>query len=94
MLLTGDRLHFGLAAEQAKAEGYEVDMVVVGEDVALADTGLAGRRGLAGTVYVHKVRMASASFALCHQNALLHEPAHLSGQSSTTAYTYSTVRND
>lgn len=29
---TGDRLNFGLAAEQAKAVGYKVDMVMVGED--------------------------------------------------------------
>ena len=29
---TGDRLNLGLAAEQAKAVGYKVDMVMVGED--------------------------------------------------------------
>lgn len=53
---TGDRLHFGLAAEQAKAEGLRVEMVVVGEDVAIEEPGLAGRRGLAGTALVHKVK--------------------------------------
>ena len=52
---SGDRLHFGLAAEQAKAEGLRVEMVVVGEDVAIEEPGLAGRRGLAGTALVHKV---------------------------------------
>jgi dihydroxyacetone kinase len=51
----GDRLHFGLAAEQAKSEGIRVEMVVVGEDTAIDTPGLAGRRGLAGTVLVHKV---------------------------------------
>jgi dihydroxyacetone kinase len=56
VLLSGDRLHFGLAAEQAKSEGIRVEMVVVGEDVAIDTPGLAGRRGLAGTVLVHKVR--------------------------------------
>src|SRR3954451_18832436 len=62
---TGDRLNFGLAAELARAEGYSVEIVVVGDDVALAanardgDEG-AGRRGLAGTVLVHKVAGASA----------------------------------
>jgi dihydroxyacetone kinase len=55
----GDRLNFGLAAEQAKAEGLAVDMVVVGEDVAIGTPGLAGRRGLAGTVLVHKVSCAT-----------------------------------
>lgn len=30
-------------------------MVFVGEDVAISTPGLAGRRGLAGTVFVHKV---------------------------------------
>ncbi|PNG99735.1 putative 3,4-dihydroxy-2-butanone kinase, partial [Tetrabaena socialis] len=52
---TGDRLNFGLAAEQALSEGLAVEVVVVGEDVAIeAPSPLAGRRGLAGTVLVHK----------------------------------------
>jgi dihydroxyacetone kinase len=33
-------------------------MVVVAEDCAIDNTGLAGRRGLAGTCFVHKVRAA------------------------------------
>ncbi|CAI7882080.1 unnamed protein product, partial [Closterium sp. NIES-54] len=58
---TGDRLNFGLAAEQAKEEGFKVDMVVVGDDCALPPPrGIAGRRGLAGTVFVHKVAGAAA----------------------------------
>lgn len=92
---TGDRLNFGLAAEQAKSEGYKVEvcscvnfhhkillifrkswvtvfillakaiahgfifhlqMVIVGDDCALPPPrGIAGRRGLAGTLFVHKV---------------------------------------
>ncbi|XP_056692794.1 putative 3,4-dihydroxy-2-butanone kinase isoform X2 [Spinacia oleracea] len=51
---TGDRLNFGLAAEQAKSEGYKVEMVIVGDDCALRPRGIAGRRGLAGTILVHK----------------------------------------
>ncbi|KAL6759544.1 dihydroxyacetone kinase family protein [Haematococcus lacustris] len=58
---TGDRLHFGLAAERGKALGLAVEMVVVGEDVALPTPGLAGRRGLAATVLVHKVAGAVAA---------------------------------
>ena len=53
---TGDRLNFGIAAESAKAEGMKVEMVIVGEDCALpSNTAHAGRRGLCGTVLVHKV---------------------------------------
>jgi dihydroxyacetone kinase len=58
---TGDRLNFGLAAELARAEGIPVETVVVADDVALAGSaGQAGRRGLAGTVLVHKVAGAAA----------------------------------
>ncbi|XP_046567393.1 LOW QUALITY PROTEIN: triokinase/FMN cyclase-like [Haliotis rubra] len=58
---TGDRLNFGLAAERAKAEGISVDMVVVAEDCALTSTDkTAGRRGLCGTVLIHKIAGALA----------------------------------
>ena len=54
---TGDVLHFGLAAERAKAEGLNVEVVVVADDVAVGRQkgSLVGRRGLAGTVLVHKI---------------------------------------
>ncbi|CAD6226777.1 unnamed protein product [Miscanthus lutarioriparius] len=53
---TGDRLNFGLAAEQAKSEGYKMEIVIVGDDCALPPPrGIAGRRGLAGTILVHKL---------------------------------------
>lgn len=59
---TGDRLNFGLAAEIARTEGVDVEMVVVGDDVALAAEGdHAGRRGIAGTVLVHKAAGAAAA---------------------------------
>eukprot|EP00050_Salpingoeca_kvevrii_P017075 m.61458 g.61458 ORF g.61458 m.61458 type:complete len:637 (-) comp7342_c0_seq1:1093-3003(-) len=58
---TGDRLNFGMAAERAKCEGLKVEMVIVGDDCALPrDVSLAGRRGLAGTVFVHKLAGAVA----------------------------------
>lgn len=50
---TGDRLNFGLAAEKARAEGFAVDMVIVGDDIALPD--IAQPRGIAGTLFVHKI---------------------------------------
>jgi ATP-dependent dihydroxyacetone kinase len=59
---TGDRLNFGLAAEMARAEGYLVESVIVADDVALAKSEEhAGRRGLAGTVLVHKIAGAAAA---------------------------------
>ncbi len=62
---TGDRLHFGLAAELARAEGIPCEMVVVADDVALAASGdMAGRRGIAGTVLVHKIAGAAADAGL------------------------------
>jgi dihydroxyacetone kinase len=59
---TGDRLNFGLAAELARAEGIPVEIVVVADDVALRDTvAKERRRGIAGTVLVHKVAGAAAA---------------------------------
>ena len=50
---TGDRLNFGLAAERARAQGLKVNMVIVDDDVALPD--LPQARGVAGTLFVHKI---------------------------------------
>ena len=62
---TGDRLNFGLAAEMARTEGLRVETVVVADDVALAASDAhAGRRGIAGTVLVHKVAGAAAASGL------------------------------
>ena len=55
---TGDRLNFGLAAERARALGRNVEMVVVDDDVALPD--LPQPRGVAGTLFVHKITGAMA----------------------------------
>ena len=59
---TGDRLNFGLAAEMARAEGIPVEIVIVDDDVALKETApTAGARGLAGTVFIHKLVGAAAA---------------------------------
>lgn len=55
---TGDIFHFHLAAEKARVvSGYPVEVLVVGDDVAVGRqrSGKVGRRGLAGTVLVHKI---------------------------------------
>ncbi|MEM9147965.1 MAG: dihydroxyacetone kinase subunit DhaK [Pseudomonadota bacterium] len=55
---TGDRLNFGLAAERARAQGLRVAMVIVDDDIALPD--LPQARGVAGTLFVHKIAGALA----------------------------------
>ena len=55
---TGDRLNFGLAAERARSFGHKVSIVIVDDDVALPD--LPQARGLAGTLFVHKIVGAMA----------------------------------
>lgn len=50
---TGDRLNFGLAAEQARTLGHKVKTVTVGDDIALGKD--VQRRGLAGTIFVQKI---------------------------------------
>jgi ATP-dependent dihydroxyacetone kinase len=55
---TGDRLNFGLAAERARNLGLKIGMVIVDDDIALPD--LAQPRGIAGTLFVHKIAGALA----------------------------------
>ncbi|KAI1449932.1 dihydroxyacetone kinase [Annulohypoxylon stygium] len=63
MNYTGDVLNFGMAVEKAKATGLNVEMVVVGDDVGVGREkgGKVGRRGIAGTVLVHKISGALAA---------------------------------
>lgn len=59
---TGDRLNFGLAAELARSDGIPVEIVTVADDVALRETVARDRRrGIAGTVLVHKIAGAAAT---------------------------------
>ncbi|KAF3064686.1 Dihydroxyacetone kinase 1 [Daldinia childiae] len=63
MNYTGDVLNFGMAAEKAKADGLNVEMIIVGDDVGVGREkgGKVGRRGIAGTVLVHKIAGALAA---------------------------------
>ena len=58
---TGDVMNFEMAREMAEMEGIKIDQVVVNDDVAV-DGSLytVGRRGVAGTVFVHKIAGALA----------------------------------
>ena len=70
---TGDRLNFGLAAEMATAEGIPTEVVVVADDVALRDTvEPERRRGIAGTVFVHKIAGAAAAEGMDRAAVLSH----------------------
>lgn len=58
---TGDVMNFEMAAEMAEAEGIKVAKVIVNDDVAVENsTYTTGRRGIAGTVFVHKIAGAMA----------------------------------
>jgi ATP-dependent dihydroxyacetone kinase len=62
---TGDRLNFGLAAELARQQGIPVEVVLVADDVSLRDLVVRDRRrGIAGTVLVHKLAGAAAERGL------------------------------
>ena len=58
---TGDVMNFEMAAEMAEMEGIKVKQVIVNDDVAVKDSlYTVGRRGVAGTVFVHKIAGALA----------------------------------
>jgi dihydroxyacetone kinase-like protein len=58
---TGDIMNFEMAIDMAKDEGIKADYVVVNDDVAVKDSlYTTGRRGVAGTVLVHKIAGACA----------------------------------
>ncbi len=75
---TGDRLNFGLAAERARALGYRVKMVVAADDIAIPD--FAQPRGLAGTLFAHKIA-----------GALAENGAHLDAVAEITASALSRI---
>ncbi|MFC6726340.1 dihydroxyacetone kinase subunit DhaK, partial [Halobium palmae] len=58
----GDVMNFDTAAEMAEMEGVEARQVVVDDDVAVEDSlYTSGRRGVAGTILVHKCAGAKAA---------------------------------
>jgi len=58
----GDVMNFETAIELAEMEGVEVESVVVDDDVAVEDSlYTSGRRGVCGTILVHKAAGAKAA---------------------------------
>jgi len=73
---TGDVMNFEMAADSARAEGIDVEAVVIDDDVAVKDSlWTAGRRGVGTTVLAEKICGAAAEAgqslkevaALCHK---------------------------
>ena len=62
---TGDIMNFEMAADMSRDEGIDIEQVIVADDVAVEDsTWTTGRRGIAGTVFVHKIAGAAAEAGL------------------------------
>lgn len=58
---TGDVMNFQMAQQMAQAKGQKVESVIVNDDIALAkSTASTGRRGICGTIFVHKIAGAAA----------------------------------
>ncbi len=58
---TGDVMNFEMAIDMAADEDIKVDSVIVNDDVAVKDSlYTTGRRGVAGTILVHKIAGAKA----------------------------------
>ena len=58
---SGDIMNFNIAADMAQEEGVYVETVYVDDDVAVnKDNTLVGRRGVAGTLFIHKIAGAAA----------------------------------
>ncbi|QQZ59346.1 dihydroxyacetone kinase subunit DhaK [Paenibacillus sonchi] len=62
---SGDMMNFQNAAQLAREDGIAVDYVKVEDDIAVEDSlYTVGRRGVAGTLFVHKVAGAAAEAGL------------------------------
>lgn len=62
---SGDCMNFDAAAEMAEDDDIVVEKVYVNDDVAVKDSlYTVGRRGVAGTVFVHKIAGAAAEQGL------------------------------
>ncbi len=58
---SGDVMNFEMAKEMAEASGIKIAQVIINDDVAVEDSlYTTGRRGVAGTIFVHKIAGALA----------------------------------
>lgn len=62
---SGDIMNFDMAKDLAEMEGIQVGTVVVDDDIAVENsTYTQGKRGVAGTIFVHKILGAAAGKGL------------------------------
>ena len=60
---SGDMMNFKNGAHLAEEDGIQVEYVKVDDDIAVTDSlYTVGRRGVAGTVLVHKIAFSAAAF--------------------------------
>jgi dihydroxyacetone kinase-like protein len=53
---SGDVMNFDMAKDMAEMEGIQVDYIIVDDDIAVENsTYTQGKRGVAGTIFVHKI---------------------------------------
>lgn len=58
---SGDMMNFKNAAHMAREDGIEVEWIKIDDDIAVNDSlYTVGRRGVAGTIFVHKIAGAAA----------------------------------
>ncbi len=90
---TGDVLNFEMAADMARADGIEVEAVVIDDDVAVKDSlYTAGRRGVGTTVLAEKITGAAAEAgASLSEVAELCRKVNANGRSMGMALTSCTV---
>ncbi|MBV9490545.1 MAG: dihydroxyacetone kinase subunit DhaK [Verrucomicrobia bacterium] len=90
---TGDVMNFDMAAELARAEGIEIESVVIDDDVAVKDSlYTAGRRGVGTTVLAEKICGAAAEAGRSlAQTAELCRKVNAAGRSMGMALTSCTV---
>ena len=63
---SGDVMNFEMAAELADMEGIKTEKVIVGDDIAVENsTYTIGKRGIAGTLFVHKTAGSAAESGEC-----------------------------
>lgn len=63
---SGDCMNFEAAKEMAEDDDIRVECVYVNDDIAVQDSlYTTGRRGVAGTVFVHKIAGAAAEAGMC-----------------------------
>ncbi|MGN4729989.1 dihydroxyacetone kinase subunit DhaK [Bacillus cereus group sp. MYBK181-1] len=56
----GDIMNFEMAAEMAEAQGIPIATVIVNDDIAINNSLHTMRRGISGTIFVHKIAGALA----------------------------------